>query len=67
MEIHNIYSNGIIKIYNADSRKFITVLIARPTQVMRYYEHCGIIKSLSKETIAYCNAHVHAKLNKVKG
>ena len=35
-EIHIIYNNGIIKIYNARTRKFITVLIARVPQVERY-------------------------------
>ena len=35
-EIHLVYNNGIIKIYNANTRKFITVLIARVPQVERY-------------------------------
>lgn len=35
-EIHIVYNNGIVKIYNANSRKFITVLIARVPQVERY-------------------------------
>lgn len=35
-EIHVIYNNGIIKIYNANTRKFITVLIARVPQIERY-------------------------------
>lgn len=35
-EIHIIYNNGIIKIYNANTRKFITVLIARVPQIERY-------------------------------
>lgn len=35
-EIHVIYNNGIIKIYNARTHKFITVLIARVSQVERY-------------------------------
>lgn len=35
-EIHVIYNNGIIKVYNARTRKFITVLIARVPQVERY-------------------------------
>ena len=35
-EIHVIYNNGIIKIYNARTHKFITVLIARVPQVERY-------------------------------
>ena len=35
-EIHIIYNNGIVKIYNANSRRFITVLIARVPQIERY-------------------------------
>lgn len=35
-EIHVIYNNGVIKIYNANTHKFITVLIARVPQVERY-------------------------------
>ena len=35
-EIHIIYNNGIVKVYNEHTRKFITVLIARVPQVERY-------------------------------
>ena len=35
-EIHLVYNNGIVKVYNANSRRFITVLIARLPQVERY-------------------------------
>ena len=35
-EIHVILNNGIIKVYNARTHKFITVLIARVPQVERY-------------------------------
>ena len=35
-EVHIIYNNGIIKIYNANTHKFITVLIAREPQIARY-------------------------------
>lgn len=35
-EVHIVYNNGIIKIYNANTRKFITVLIARVPQIERY-------------------------------
>ena len=35
-EIHVIFNNGIIKVYNARTHKFITVLIARVPQVERY-------------------------------
>lgn len=35
-EIHLVYNNGIVKIYNERTRKFITVLIARVPQIERY-------------------------------
>ena len=35
-EIHVIFNNGVIKIYNANTRRFITVLIARVPQIERY-------------------------------
>ena len=35
-EIHIVYNNGIVKVYNENTRKFITVLIARVPQVERY-------------------------------
>ena len=35
-EIHVIYNNGIVKVYNARTHKFITVLIARVPQIKRY-------------------------------
>ena len=35
-EIHVIFNNGIVKVYNERTRKFITVLIARVPQVERY-------------------------------
>ena len=35
-EIHIIYNNGVIKVYNERTHKFITVLIARVPQIERY-------------------------------
>lgn len=35
-EIHVIYNNGVVKIYNAHTHKYITVLIARIPQIERY-------------------------------
>ena len=35
-EVHVIYNNGVIKVYNAITRKLVTVLIARVPQVERY-------------------------------
>ena len=35
-EIHVVFNNGIVKVYNARTHKFITVLIARVPQIARY-------------------------------
>ena len=35
-EIHVIYNNGVVKIYNECTGRFITVLIARLPQIERY-------------------------------
>ena len=35
-EIHLVYNNGIVKVYNERTHKFITVLIARVPQIERY-------------------------------
>lgn len=35
-EVHIVYNNGIVKVYNERTRKFITVLIARVPQIERY-------------------------------
>ena len=35
-EIHVVYNNGVVKVYNERTCKFITVLIARVPQVERY-------------------------------
>lgn len=38
-EIHKISDTGIISIYNLNSGKLITRLIARPNQIRRYFEN----------------------------
>ena len=35
-EVHVIYNNGIVKVYNARTHKYITILIARLPQILRY-------------------------------
>ena len=35
-EIHLVYNNGVVKVYNERTRRFITVLIARVPQIERY-------------------------------
>lgn len=38
-EVHSITDNGIIIVHNLLSGKLVTKLLARPHQIMRYYEH----------------------------
>lgn len=38
LERHDITDNGIIIIYNVESGKLCSKLIARPTQIKRYYK-----------------------------
>ena len=46
-EIHIVYNNGIVKIYNARTHKFITVLIARVPQIERY--NIKVTKTMRKK------------------
>ena len=41
LECHSITENGIIIIHNYHSNALITKLIARPQQIIRYYEYTG--------------------------
>ena len=41
LERHDITDNGIIVIYNAESNKLVTKLIAREGQIKRYYRNSG--------------------------
>lgn len=41
-EYHSINSNGLIYIHNARTKRLITVLHPRPTQLKRYFNELGI-------------------------
>ena len=41
IEIHSITDTGLIIIHNQSSGKLITKLIARPSQIKRYYRNSG--------------------------
>lgn len=41
LEVHSVTDNGIIIIHNKNSGKLVSKLIARPHQIIRYYEHTG--------------------------
>ena len=50
-EIHLVYNNGIVKIYNANTRRFVTVLIARVPQIERY--KIKITKTMRKKIVSH--------------
>ena len=41
LERHEITENGIIIVYNAETNKLVTKLIAREWQIKRYYNNVG--------------------------
>ena len=59
-EIHVIFNNGIVKVYNARTHKFITVLIARVPQVERY--KIKITKTMRKKI----NLHIKQGYNHIE-
>lgn len=61
-EVHSITSNGVIIIHNLKSGKLITKLLARPSQIKRYYKYTG------RETPPeYKNILKLAELHKILG
>lgn len=50
-EIHLVYNNGVVKVYNERTRKFITVLIARVPQIERY--KIKITKTMRKKITSH--------------
>ena len=59
-EIHIVYNNGIVKVYNERIRKFITVLIARVPQIKRY--EVKITKTMRKKI----NLHIVKGYNQIE-
>ena len=59
-EIHIIYNNGIIKVYNERTCKFITVLIARVPQIERY--NVKVTKAMRKKI----NLHIKQGYNHIE-
>lgn len=59
-EIHVIFNNGIVKVYNARTHKFITVLIARVPQVERY--KIKVTKAMRKKI----NLHIKQGYNQIE-
>lgn len=58
-EVHVVYNNGVVKIYNYNTGKYITVLIARYNQITRY----GIVPSKTMEK--KIKKHVKSNLNNI--
>ena len=59
LEVHAVYNNGIVKVYNANSHKFITVLIAREPQIARY--EIRITKTMHKKI----KSHIEQGYNEI--
>lgn len=61
-EVHVITSAGMINIYNLNSKRFITVLGARPGQIRRYFLDLGIswspeIQKVIKKAVELVKEH----------
>ena len=59
-EIHIVYNNGVVKVYNEHTRKFITVLIARVPQIERY--NVKVTKAMRKKI----NMHIANGYNHIE-
>ena len=57
-EVHEIYNNGVVTIYNLNSGKKVTELIARENQILRYGfkpSKCMLKKSRQHENKGFNN------------
>ena len=64
-EIHVIFNNGVVKIYNERTHKFITVLIARVPQIERY--NIKVTKAMRKKINLHVkNGYNHIEFQEVK-
>ena len=59
-EVHLVYNNGVVKVYNARTHKFITVLIARVPQIERY--KIKVTKTMKKKI----NLHIKQGYNHIE-
>ena len=55
-----IFNNGVVKVYNARTRKFITVLIARVPQI----ERCNV--KVTKTMRKKINLHIKQGYNHIE-
>lgn len=64
-EIHVIFNNGVVKVYNARTHKFITVLIARVPQIERY--NVKVTKAMRKKIEKHvAKGYNHIEFQEVK-
>lgn len=61
IERHEITENGIILIYNNQTNKLVTKLIARPWQIKRYYR--GIDREPPQWLMTLCEWHTYLNYN----
>ena len=59
-EVHVVYNNGVVKVYNERTHRFITVLIARVPQIERY--NVKVTKAMRKKI----NMHVKNGYNHIE-
>ena len=59
-EAHVIYNNGVVKIYNERTGRFITVLIARLPQIERY--RINVTAAMKRKI----KSHVEKRLNEIE-
>ena len=59
-EVHVVYNNGVVKVYNERTHKFITVLIARVPQIERY--NIKVTKAMRKKI----NTHIKQGYNHIE-
>lgn len=62
-EVHFITSTGIIEIYNKNTERHITDLIARPGQINRYYKAVG--KEAPTEIMRLAEEHTRLGYNHI--
>lgn len=61
-EIHKVTTTGLVVIYNQQTGIMVTILIARPNQIKRYFEK---EEQVPQETINLAFEHMKAEYNKM--
>lgn len=54
-EVHCITDTGLILVFNERSKKLVTILIARPAQITRYFSSCYLDTPKDLLKMAYCH------------